>query len=65
MLKIAFFATGGVLIVFGILWTFQGLSIITGGFMAGHRKWVVIGGGLIAVGLFFCGMAARVKKGPL
>lgn len=62
MLKITFFITGGVLIVFGVLWASQGLSIITGGFMTGHRKWVVIGAGLIAVGFFFCGMAARMKK---
>jgi len=62
MLKVTFFAVGGVLIVVGVLWAFQGLSIITGGFMAGHRKWVLIGAGLIAVGTFFCGMAGRMKK---
>ncbi|HEX3650590.1 MAG TPA: hypothetical protein VHV49_19355 [Pseudonocardiaceae bacterium] len=42
-------AIGVVLILVGLLWVFQGLGTISGGFMSGSKVWFAIGL-LVAIG---------------
>jgi hypothetical protein len=34
---------GIVFVVFGVLWTLQGLNVVRGSFMSGQTTWLVIG----------------------
>jgi hypothetical protein len=34
---------GVVCVVFGVLWTLQGLNLVQGSFMSGQTTWLVIG----------------------
>jgi hypothetical protein len=34
---------GVVFVVFGVLWTLQGLNVVQGSFMSGQTTWLVIG----------------------
>jgi hypothetical protein len=42
-------AIGVVLVLVGLLWVFQGLGTIAGGFMSGNKVWFAIGL-LVAIG---------------
>jgi hypothetical protein len=35
----------------GAIWLLQGTKVITIGFMAGHRRWIVVGGVVLIVGI--------------
>ena len=61
-MKTALLIVGGLLIVFGAVFTLQGLGVIGGGAMAGNRIWAVIGPLIMLVGLgigFFAVRRAR------
>ena len=41
---------GVVFVLFGVLWTLQGLNVVQGSFMSGQTTWLVIGVILALVG---------------
>lgn len=43
---------GFVLIAIGAIWVLQGLNLLGGSFMSGHRRWIVIGALTAAAGAF-------------
>ena len=61
-MKITLFIVGGVLILVGLVWVFQGFGILPGSVMSGHRRWVLIGGAMALVGVVLEVLAARMKK---
>lgn len=48
----AFVVVGAVLFLVGLVWTLQGLDIVTGSFMSGAKLWLAIGL-LVGIGGFF------------
>jgi len=46
-----------ILVILGGFWALQGAKVINSGVMAGHRRWIAIGGVVLIVGivLFFVG----------
>jgi uncharacterized RDD family membrane protein YckC len=52
---------GVILILLGVLWTLQGLSVIGGGGMSGHSIWAVIGVIVAIVGVV---LLARTRRTP-
>ena len=62
-MKIAKNIVGAVLVLLGGFWALQGAKVINSGVMAGHRRWIVIGGVLLLVGvvLFFIGNKKKMK----
>jgi hypothetical protein len=61
-MKLALFIIGGVLILLGLVWVFQGFGVLPGTVMSGHRRWVLIGGVVALVGVVLEIVAARMKK---
>lgn len=58
-MKTILLIAAGVLIVFGGLFTLQGLGIVGGSAMSGNTTWAVIGPILVVIGLFLGGWALR------
>jgi hypothetical protein len=58
-MKVAGFALGGLMVLFGGLWMGQGLGYIGGGFMVGDIKWTYIGAVLAALGI---GLILRTRR---
>jgi hypothetical protein len=58
-MKTILLIAAGVLIVFGGLFTLQGLGIVGGSAMSGNPTWAVIGPILMVIGLFLGGWALR------
>ena len=54
-LKIA----GGLLIVLGAVWFFQGINVIPGSFMTGQTRWAVYGGVTVIAGVVLLIWARR------
>jgi hypothetical protein len=52
---------GVLLFLVGVVWVLQGSNVLTQGMMAGHRRWIVLGGVLDAAGiaLFVWGVTRR------
>jgi hypothetical protein len=52
---------GVIALAFGVLWTLQGLNIVTGSAMSGQSLFVIIGPivGLIGLALLFIGLRPR------
>lgn len=42
---------GGVMVLVGIIWFFQGIGVLPGSFMTGQTKWAVYGGLTALAGL--------------
>jgi hypothetical protein len=61
-MKVALIIVGAVLFVVGVIWILQGLNLIAGGAMAGHRRWALIGGALAVVGIVLGIVSGRMKK---
>ena len=61
-MKIALFIVGGLFVLIGLLWTLQGLDVLPGSAMSGHRKWIVIGAGVAAFGVVLEFFGARLQK---
>jgi uncharacterized membrane protein YedE/YeeE len=64
IMKVALLIAGMVLFVIGAILALQELNVIAGGAMSGHRRWLIIGGALIAVGIVLGVIAKRLKKRP-
>jgi hypothetical protein len=62
-MKIVANIIGIVCVVIGALWFSQGMNWIRAGFMAGHRRWILIGGVVLAAGVVALIFGNRGKKG--
>ncbi len=54
---------GIVLILFGGLWTLQGMNIVRNSFMTGKIQWAIIGLVTLLIGLALVAWANRRQKG--
>ena len=54
---------GIVLILFGGLWTLQGMNVVRNSFMTGKIQWAIIGIVMLLVGLALVVLANRRQKG--
>jgi len=52
---------GILLLVVGVIWALQGTNILPYGQMAGHRRWIVLGGGLGIIGIILIVLGARMR----
>ncbi len=52
---------GVVLVLFGVIWFFQGINLLPGSFMTGQIKWAYNGGIAVVVGVALL-VAARRKR---
>lgn len=59
-MKNALFVIGGIVIVLGVAAVLLGLGVIPG--HPGHRRWLVIGGGLAVVGIILEFIGGRLKS---
>jgi uncharacterized integral membrane protein len=50
---------GVILLLVGLLWTFQGVGVIQGSFMSGQKLWFTIGVIVAIIGLVLLGSAVR------
>ena len=50
-MKISLNVLGGLLVLFGVTWFFQGIGVLPGSFMSGQPRWAVYGGCAAAAGL--------------
>ncbi len=50
------------LLVVGVIWALQGTNVLSYGQMAGHKRWIVIGGGLGIIGIVLIILGARIKR---
>jgi hypothetical protein len=53
---------GALLILIGAVWALQGMSVLNYGFMAGHRRYILIGAVVGIVGIVLIILANRRKK---
>ena len=53
---------GVLFLVVGVIWALQGTNVLSYGQMAGHRRWIVIGGGLGIIGIILIILGARIRK---
>lgn len=60
-MKIVANIIGVICVVAGALWFSQGMNWIRAGFMAGHRRWILIGGALVIVGVVVLILGNRKK----
>lgn len=53
------------LILIGVIWFLQGVNMLTGSSMTGDRKWALIGGGCVIVGIAaWLYVASRRRRPP-
>jgi len=52
---------GLLLLVIGVVWALQGTNILPYGQMAGHRRWIAIGGGLGIIGIVLIILSTRIR----
>jgi hypothetical protein len=55
---------GLVLCVLGGVWIFQGIGVLHGSYMTGHRQYAVLGAVSLVVGLGLVGWAVKIRRGP-
>jgi hypothetical protein len=60
-MKVVWNILGILFIVAGAGWALQGLKIINYGAMAGHRRWILIGGILFVIGVILLIINNRKK----
>ena len=53
---------GILVLAIGVIWFLQGTNVLPYGQMAGHRRWIVIGGGLGIIGIILIIIGARMRK---
>ena len=61
-MKVFLIILGVIVIVFGVVWLLQGLNLWQGSGMSGHKKWAMVGGGLVLAGAVIEFFAFRLKK---
>jgi hypothetical protein len=62
MAKPLWVVAGVVLVLLGLLWTLQGLDIITGSSMSGTTTWSIIGPIVLLVGAFIMSVGIRGRR---
>ena len=62
MAKPLWVVAGVVLVLLGLLWTLQGLDIITGSSMSGTTTWSIIGPIVLLVGAFVMSVGIRGRR---
>jgi hypothetical protein len=62
MAKPLWVVAGVVLVLLGLLWTLQGLDIITGSSMSGTTTWSIIGPVVLLVGAFVMSVGIRGRR---
>ena len=62
MAKPLWVVAGVVLVLIGLLWTLQGLDIITGSSMSGTTTWSIIGPIVLLVGAFIMSVGIRGRR---
>jgi len=58
-MKLALRVAGGLLLLMGTVWFFQGIGVLPGSFMSGQRQWAINGVIVDAVGIGLLVVAAR------
>ena len=53
---------GIIVIIVGAIWLLQGANVLPYGQMAGHRRWIVIGGVLDVVGIILIIVGSRRRS---
>jgi len=53
---------GILVLIVGVIWFLQGANVLPYGQMAGHRRWIAIGGVLGIIGIILIVLGARVRK---
>jgi len=53
---------GILLLLMGVVWALQGMNILPYGQMAGHRRWIALGGLLGVVGIILVVLGARRRS---
>jgi hypothetical protein len=61
-MKVFLIILGLIAVALGLVWLLQGLNIWPGSAMSGHKKWALVGGGLVLVGIVIEFLALRMKK---
>ena len=54
---------GGLLMLVGAIWFFQGIGVLPGSFMTGQTRWAVNGGAAIVAGLVLVVLGRRRPPG--
>ena len=62
MAKPLWVVAGVVLVLIGLLWTLQGLDIITGSSMSGTTTWSIVGPIVLLVGAFVMSVGIRGRR---
>ena len=62
MTKPSWVIAGVVLVLMGLVWTLQGLDVISGSAMSGTTTWSIIGPIVIVLGALLAGMGIRGRK---
>ena len=52
---------GILILLLGVVWALQGVNVLTGSQMSGHRRWIAIGGVLGILGIVLIVVGARKK----
>lgn len=61
-MKLALRVVGGILLLMGTIWFFQGINVLPGSFMSGQTRWAVNGAIAVVIGaalLVFAGRRSR------
>jgi hypothetical protein len=61
-MKIALYIVAILIILFGIIWFFQGINIIPGSFMTGQIQWAVYGAVAVVAGAGLLVFAVTRKR---
>lgn len=59
MTKVMYSVLGGVVLVIGLVFTFQGLGVLKGSAMTGETQWAIIGPIVALVGLALIAAGSR------
>ena len=63
-MKVALTIIGGLLILAGVVFFFQGINVLPGSSMSGQPQWAYIGGGMVIVGIALIAIAFRRRVSP-
>ena len=61
-MKWVLIVVGILVIILGTIWLLQGANVLPYGGMAGHRRWIAIGGLLDVVGVILIVVGARIRR---
>jgi len=61
-MKVFLNVLGIVCLPIGAIWFLQGIKILNFGLMAGHRRWILIGGIIFVIGLIILFVNNQTKR---